>query len=74
LILVEDRLIKQAVAGASRLGCWGNSNIGKPSAAQRWLGAREGRSASVLPVDGQRLRVLLASDAGTLTSLEAAAA
>jgi len=43
------------------------------SAMQQWLGSREGRSASVLPVEGQRVRVLFASDAGTLTSLEAAA-
>ena len=43
------------------------------SAARQWLGSREGRSASVLPVEGQRVRVLFASDAGTLTSLEAAA-
>jgi len=44
------------------------------SAARQWLGSREGRSASVLPVEGQRVRVLFASDPGTLTSLEAAAA
>ena len=44
------------------------------SATRQWLGSREGRSASVLPVEGQRARVLFTSDAGTLTSLEAAAA
>jgi hypothetical protein len=44
------------------------------SAMRQWLGSREARSASVLPVEGQRVRVLFASDAGTLTSLEAAAA
>lgn len=44
------------------------------SAIRQWLGSREARSASVLPVEGQRVRVLFASDAGTLTSLEAAAA
>lgn len=43
------------------------------SAMRQWLGSREARSASVLPVEGQRVRVLFASDAGTLTSLEAAA-
>jgi hypothetical protein len=44
------------------------------SAARQWLGSREGRSASVLPVEGQHVRVLFASDPATLTSLEAAAA
>ena len=44
------------------------------SATRQWLGSREGRSASVLPIEGQRARVLFTSDAGTLTSLEAAAA
>jgi hypothetical protein len=44
------------------------------SAARQWLGSREGRSASILPVEGQRVRVLFASNPGTLTSLEAAAA
>jgi hypothetical protein len=44
------------------------------SAMRQWLGSREGRSASLLPVEGQRVRVLFASDAATLASLEAAAA
>jgi hypothetical protein len=44
------------------------------SAMRQWLGSREGRSASVLPVEGQRARVLFASDPATLTSLESAAA
>jgi hypothetical protein len=44
------------------------------SATRQWLGSREGRSASVLPVEGQLVRVLFASDAATLASLEAAAA
>jgi hypothetical protein len=44
------------------------------SAASQWLRSREGRSASVLPVEAQRVRVLFASDPGTLTSLQAAAA
>jgi hypothetical protein len=44
------------------------------SATRQWLGSREGRSASLLPVEGQRVRVLFASDAATLASLEAAAA
>jgi hypothetical protein len=44
------------------------------SATRQWLGSRGGRSASVLPVEGQRVRVLFASDAATLVSLEAAAA
>ncbi len=44
------------------------------SAMRQWLGSREGRSASVLPVEGQRVQVLFASDPGTLTPLEAAAA
>jgi hypothetical protein len=43
------------------------------SAMRQWLGSREGRSARVLPVDGQRVRVLFASDAATLSSLQAAA-
>jgi hypothetical protein len=44
------------------------------SATQQWLGSREGRSASVLPVEGQRVTVLFASDAASLASLQAAAA
>jgi hypothetical protein len=44
------------------------------SAMRQWLGSREGRSASLLPVEGQRVRALFASDAATLASLEAAAA
>jgi hypothetical protein len=44
------------------------------SATRQWLGSRGGRSASVLPVEGQLVRVLFASDAATLASLEAAAA
>jgi len=44
------------------------------SATRQWLGSREGRSASLLPVEGQRVRVLFASDAATLASLQAAAA
>jgi hypothetical protein len=44
------------------------------SAMRQWLGSREGRSASLLPVEGQRVRVLFASDAATLAALEAAAA
>jgi hypothetical protein len=44
------------------------------SAMQQWLGSREGRSASVLPLEGQRVRVLFASDPGTLMSLHSAAA
>jgi hypothetical protein len=43
------------------------------SATRQWLGSRGGRSASLLPVEGQRVRVLFASDAATLASLEAAA-
>ncbi|HSL67307.1 MAG TPA: hypothetical protein VK977_04035 [Actinomycetota bacterium] len=44
------------------------------SATRQWLGSREGRSASLLPVEGQRVTVLLASDAASLASLEAATA
>lgn len=44
------------------------------SVTRQWLGSREGRSASLLPVEGQRVTVLLASDAASLASLEAAAA
>jgi hypothetical protein len=44
------------------------------SATRQWLGSREGRSASVLPVEGQRVTALFASDAASLASLEAAAA
>jgi hypothetical protein len=44
------------------------------SATRQWLGSREGRSASLLPVEGQGVRVLFASDAATLASLQAAAA
>ena len=44
------------------------------SATQQWLGSREGRSASVLPVEGQGVTVLFASDAASLASLQAAAA
>jgi hypothetical protein len=44
------------------------------SATRQWLGSREGRSASVLPVEGQRVTVLFASDAASLASLQAAAA
>jgi hypothetical protein len=44
------------------------------SATRQWLGSREERSASILPVEGQRVRILFASDTATLVSLEAAAA
>jgi hypothetical protein len=44
------------------------------SGMRQWLATREGRSATVVPVEGQRVRVLFASDAATLTLLEAAAA
>jgi hypothetical protein len=44
------------------------------SATRQWLGSREGRSASLLPVQGQAVQVLFASDAATLASLQAAAA
>jgi hypothetical protein len=44
------------------------------SATRQWLGSREGRSASLLPVEGQAVQVLFASDAATLASLQAAAA
>jgi hypothetical protein len=44
------------------------------SATQQWLGSREGRSASLLPVEGQGVTVLFASDAASLASLQAAAA
>ena len=40
----------------------------------RWIAAGDGRSAQVLPADGASVRVLFASDAQTLASLEAAAA
>jgi len=44
------------------------------SATERWLGNRLGRFAQVLPVDGERVRVLFASDGPTLAKLRAAAA
>jgi len=43
------------------------------AAAERWIAA-SGQTASVLPADGTSVRVLFATDAGTLTALEAAAA
>ncbi len=43
------------------------------SGIKEWLGSRDGQTASVLPVEGQRVRVLFASDAATLSKLKAAA-
>jgi hypothetical protein len=38
-----------------------------------WISASDGHAAEVLPVEGSAVRVLFASDAGTLTALEQAA-
>ncbi len=43
------------------------------SGMKEWLGSRDGQTAAVLPVEGQGVRVLFASDAATLMKLRAAA-